>query len=119
MGILTTIGKNTALTGIGTVGLRVRLHSGAPGATGTDNQISGGTYEPQAITWNTAAAGNLDSSNQPVFDIPASTTVSNWSLWNVALDTCYAVGQLSATEVFTNAGTYTLTDADITLTDPI
>lgn len=120
MGVLTTIGKNTALGGIASAGLRVALHSGDPGATGSNNEISGGSpaYARQAITWNAASGGNLDSSSQPQFDIPPSTTVSHWSLWNTAGDTCYAVGALSASESFTGQGTYTLTDADITLTDP-
>ena len=52
------------------------LHSGFPGNTGA-NEISGGSpsYARKSITFNKASAGSSDSSNQPVFDVDASTTI--------------------------------------------
>ena len=93
-----------------------RLHTEDPTLTGTVGEVSGGSYTVQTITWTTAVAGNLDSSNQPIFDIPAGTTVSHYSLWSGSNTVCLAYGSLSASEAFTGAGQYKLTDADINLT---
>jgi hypothetical protein len=126
MGVLTTDGKNLALNALkGTSPANhithISLHTGAPGATGADNEVSGGSpaYARVAITWNDSTTGNLDSSNQPVFNVPASTTVSHWAGWSASTGgTAYVTGALSAPETFAAQGTYTLTDADISLTDP-
>ncbi len=94
-----------------------KIHTGDPTANGSANEVSGGTYAGQTITWTVATAGNLDSSNQPIFDIPAGTTVSHYSLWSGGTGgTCLATGTLSASEAFAGAGQYKLTDADINLT---
>ena len=63
----------------------VSLHSGFPGTTGA-NEISGGSpaYARQSITWNNAAARNLDSSNTPALDVPASTEVQYIGFWSAA-----------------------------------
>jgi hypothetical protein len=127
MGVLTTAGKNLALDALrGTAPANhithISLHSADPGATGANNEISGGSpaYARQSITWSAASGGNLDSSNTPEFNVPADTTVSHWAAWSASTGgTCYAVGALSASEPFVAQGTYTLTDADITLTDPV
>lgn len=95
----------------------VKIHTGDPTADGSANEVSGGTYAGQTITWTTATGGNLDSSNTPTFDIPAGTTVTHYSLWSGgSAGTCLATGALSASESFTGAGQYRLTDADINLT---
>lgn len=94
-----------------------KIHTTDPTAAGTVGEVTGGTYSGQTITWTPATAGNLDSSNQPVFDIPAGTTVSHYSLWSGGdAGTCLAYGALSAAETFTGAGQYKLTDADINIT---
>lgn len=109
---LTTAGKNIALDALGIT--EARLHTGAPTDAGTANEVTGGTYAPQAISFSAATGGARDSSNQPVFDVPGGTTVSHYSLWAAA--TCVDVGTLSAAEAFAADGQYTLTDADISLT---
>lgn len=109
---LNNAGKAKALNALGID--QARIHTADPTAAGTAAEVTGGSYAPQAITWTAATAGNLDSSNQPVFQIPAGTTVSHYSLWSGA--TCLAFGALSASEAFTGAGEYKLTDADINLT---
>lgn len=52
----------------------VSLHDGFPGTTGA-NEISGGGYSRQSITWNAAATGALNSSNAPAFSVASATTV--------------------------------------------
>lgn len=121
MGVLTEAGKNLALDAVAEVGVYVALHDDDPGSAGANNELSGGTpaYARKAIAWSAASSGNADSSSQPEFDIPSGSTVSHFSIWSAATEgTCYAVGALSASEVFAAQGTYTLTDADLTLSDP-
>ncbi|WP_068922182.1 phage tail fiber protein [Planobispora rosea] len=112
---LTNAAKHVMLDELATVAVYVSLHTADPGSTGT-SEVTGGSYTREAITWNAAASGALDSSNTPVFDVPAGTTVTHWGLWSAATNgTFYGGNSLSASEAFTGAGTYTLTDADVSL----
>ena len=87
------------------------LHTSDPGTTGI-NEVSGGTYARQAVTFAAAAAGSRAMSNQPVFNVPAGTTVAWVGLWN---STTF-LGSVDATdEVYANAGTYTITSASISV----
>lgn len=110
--------KNLMLDELATVAVFASLHTASPGTTGA-NEVSGGSpaYARQAITWNAAASGNLDNNANPVFDVPASTTVSHFGLWSASTaGTFYGGDVLSASETFSGQGTYTLTDVDVTLT---
>lgn len=54
----------------------ISLHDGFPGSGATaSNEVSGGSYARQAITWNSASSGVITSSNTPVVPVPAGTTV--------------------------------------------
>lgn len=111
-------GKNVALSGLAAVASYVSLHTADPGTTGT-GEVSGGSpaYARKAITWNAPAAGNLDSSNVPVFDIPAGTTVTHFGLWSASTGgTFYGGNAISASEAFAAQGEYSLDDADVALT---
>lgn len=111
-------GRHACLNGLGAVAGFASLHTASPSTTGA-NEVTGGSpaYARKAITWNAAASGNLDSSNQPLFDIPAGTTVTHFGLWSAASGgTFYGGDALSASEAFTGQGTYQLTDADVALT---
>lgn len=115
---ITDAGKNTMLDAFPAVATFASLHTADPGLTGA-NEVAGGSpaYARQSITWNAASAGNLDSSNQPVFDVPAGTTVTHVGLWDaVSAGTFEGGGALSSSETFTGQGTFSLTDADVTLT---
>src|SRR5690242_6490262 len=109
--------KNLMLDALAAVMLRVALHTGDPGAAKqASNEVTGGSpaYARKAIAWNAAAAANLDSSDAPVFDVPAGTTVTWVSFWNTAGTVRYGKKQVTA-EAFGAQGTYTLTDADFAL----
>jgi hypothetical protein len=68
--------KNQALDAI-TVD-RVRLHSGAPGASGTDNTLGSLT----AATFNAAASGErLLASDVTLTGLGASASVTHFSIW--------------------------------------
>ena len=108
--------KHVMLNQLGTVAGFVSLHTASPGTTGANEVTAAGPYARQAITWNAASGGNLDSSNQPQFTVPASTTVSHFGVWSaVTGGTFYGGAALSASENFTAEGTYTLTDVDLDL----
>ncbi|NDY56637.1 hypothetical protein G3N56_07760 [Desulfovibrio sulfodismutans] len=119
MGVLTTSGKNAALDGLGST-FYAALHSGAPGAAGADNELTGGTpaYARKAITLGAASGGARAATTQPEFDVPPSTTVSHASLWTAATGgTCLATDDVTS-EAFAAQGTYTLTAFTLALTDP-
>lgn len=112
-----TTAKNVMLDALAAVMLRVALHSGDPGAANAaDNELSGGGYARQAIAWNAASGGSVDSSNAPAFSIEAGDTVSWISFWNTAGTVRYIKKDVT-NEAFGAAGTYTLTDADFDLND--
>lgn len=90
------------------------LHSGAPTDAGTANEISGGTYARQSVSYGAAVNGVRNLSAQPVFNIPAGTTVSHYVIWDGAV--VKDVGAFSVPETFANAGTYTVTAATLTAT---
>lgn len=115
---LSNSGKDVMLDELATVAVYASLHTADPGTSGT-SEVTGGSpsYARQSITWNAASAGNLDSSNQPVFNIPSGTTVAYFGLWSASSGgTFYGGGSLSSSETFAAQGTYTLTDADVNLT---
>lgn len=109
--------KNAMLDALAPLVTRVALHTGDPGAANqAANEVTGGSpaYARKAITWNPAAAANLDSADAPVFDVPGGTTVAWVSFWNTAGTVRYGKKQVTA-EAFGSQGTYTLTDADFSL----
>lgn len=87
--------RNQALDGI--IVDRVRLHSAAPGVTGTDNAL--GTLT--AATFSAAGSGErLLSGDVTLTGLGASATVSHFSLW------------LNAGTVF--KGGFAITSGDVT-----
>lgn len=60
------------------------LHSDIPDDTGS-NELTGGSpaYARKSIAWNAAASGSIDKdATDPVFDVPASTTVMFAGFWS-------------------------------------
>lgn len=111
---LNNAAKNAMLDELGTLITHASLHTADPGTTGTD-EVTGGTYTREAITWNAASGGALDNNANPVFDVPAGTTITWVGFWSdVAAGTFYGSGDITD-EAFASAGQYTLSDADITL----
>jgi len=92
------------------------LHDGDPGDNGA-NEISGGSpaYAREEISFGAAAAGAIDSSSQPVFDVPASTDVMYVGFWDADTAGNFLGSDQVTTESFGSQGTYTLTDADLDL----
>lgn len=106
--------KNLMLTELATAAVYMSLHTAYPATSG--NEITGGSpaYARKAITWGTAASGEIAMTNDPVFDVPA-TTVAAVGFWSAATaGTQY--GDYDVTdEVFAAQGTYTVTATTINL----
>ncbi|WP_017616391.1 phage tail fiber protein [Nocardiopsis salina] len=63
------------------------LHTGNPGDDGS-NEIDGGDYERQSVTWNSPSSGAITADDEIVFLVPAlgSDEVTHVGLWNSAGD---------------------------------
>jgi len=113
---LSTSAKNTMLTALAGVAAYASLHTADPSTTGASEATGGSpAYARKAITWNAAAAANLDNLANPVFDVPAGT-YTHFGLWTAATGgTFLGGGTLSASETFSAQGQYTLSDVDVNL----
>jgi len=117
----TNSGKNLmldALRGINpTVAVAyASLHAASPGESGA-SEVTGGSpaYARKAITMGAAATGSMAASNQPVFDVPAGTTVTHVGFWSAVSGGTF-LGYADVTdESFAGQGTYTLTSATLDL----
>ena len=79
---LNDAGRNAMLTGgLGNVVTHAAIHTGDPSTTGA-NEVTGGTYARQPITWNAAATGQRTQSGALVFPIPAGVTGVHAGLWS-------------------------------------
>lgn len=111
---LTTTALNQAVDALSFT--QISLHSGAPGAAGANNEITGGGYSRQACTFGAAVNGVRTLSNQPTFSVGAGTTVSHYVVWDGV--TAKDIGAFSTPETFSNAGTYKVSGSTITITSP-
>lgn len=92
------------------------LHTATPDASGS-NEVSGGSYARQDITWGSASSGSVASTSIPVFDVPSSTTVTHIGLWDTAETTFYGSVALSPEEVFGASGQLTVDPLTLTLSN--
>ena len=93
----------------------VSAHTASPGDNGA-NEVAGGSYARQAIAFNAAASGSMDdSTNGAAIPIPAGTTVTHIGFWSASSGGTFLGYVDVSDEAFTNAGTYTVTDADLDL----
>lgn len=113
--VLSTNGKNLLLDALAAADY-ISLHTADPGLTGA-NEVTGGSpaYARKALTWSSAANGTKSISNQPVFDVPA-TTVAYVGLWSAVTGGTYYGHWDPADEVYTAQGTYTVASGSVTLT---
>src|SRR3954462_10178945 len=57
------------------------IHSASPGSTGI-NELAGGGYARQAVTWTAAATGLVHSVAQVSFSVPAGSTAAYVGFWS-------------------------------------
>jgi hypothetical protein len=110
MTTLTAATRNALLSELDTLVTHVSLHSAQPDDAGS-NELTGGSpaYARQAITFGAPASGQMVSSNQPVFDVPAGATVAFVGLWSAVTGGIFRGSRQLTQEVFGSQGTYTLT----------
>lgn len=102
-------GVNDALAGFPATGY-ISLHTASPGTTGA-SEVSGGAYARVATTWAAASAGSRTGS-QVTVNVPASTTITHFGIWDAATGGNYlGGGPLSASETFAAAGAAQVTPA--------
>lgn len=99
--------KNAMLDALGVT--HVSLHSANPGSSGA-SELSGGSpaYARKAITHAAASAGSRSASTQPVFDVPAGSTVAFVGYWTAVTGGTYLGYDDVVSETFAGQGTYTL-----------
>jgi len=114
---LNTTALNAMLDNLGTLITYASLHTDVVGS-GSGGEVTGGSpaYARKAITWNAASGGNLDNNANPVFDVPGGTTIRRVGFWSASSGGTYYGDSDITDETYGAQGTYTLTDADITLT---
>jgi hypothetical protein len=101
-------GLNAQVGGLTAVAVYASLHTAEPNASGS-NEVTGGTYSREAITWAAASGGTALSSAEIVFDVPSSTTITHLGYWSASTSgTFYGSRQLDTSQTFSSAGTYTI-----------
>jgi hypothetical protein len=113
MGFTTTV-KNSMLDSE-TVNL-CSLHNGDPGASGTSNELAGGSpaYARKAATFNAAGSGERLLNADVTFDVPAST-VAYVGFWN-STGPVFKGSVAVTSEVFAAQGQYKITATTTKLT---
>lgn len=107
-----TTGLNIAADGVRTVALLMALHTADPGS-GASNEVSGGGYVRQSVSWASASGGVALQVAPADFDVPAGTVA--WiTIWNAGGTIRYAKAQLSSDAVFPVAGVLTISGCTIT-----
>jgi len=106
---------NRAYVAVAGTVTHLSLHTGDPGSTGA-SEVTGGSYARVAQSYGPPTAGAGDLAAPAVFDVPEGTTVTHWGAWDNAT---FLFGEaLEQTQNFATAGTYTLTSAPYSATDP-
>jgi hypothetical protein len=94
--------------------LQLSLHTADPGEDGTSNEVVGGSYAKQAITFGAASAGVSSMSNSPSFTNMPAVTVSHIAIWDQGSN-CLFKGALSASKTVNSGDTYNQSTLTITL----
>lgn len=84
---------NLAADAVAGVALKLALHTGDPGS-GAANEVAGGGYSRQDVTWDPASGGIAALSDVVEWDVPAITPA--WvTAWNAAGTTRYGKAELT------------------------
>jgi hypothetical protein len=114
---LNTAAKTIMLNALDGVIGRISLHTGAPGASGTANEVSGGSpaYARKTISC-TVTGASMATDAAVIFDVPGGVTVTHVGFWSADGLTYYGDDDLSASESFASQGTYTIPSGQGTFT---
>ncbi|WP_116248167.1 hypothetical protein [Nocardiopsis sp. FIRDI 009] len=92
------------------------LHTSTAEPTAGSDEVTGGSYARQAITWAAASSGSVSVAQEIAFNVPAGTTVRWVGLWD-ASSTWLGALKTSTDEVFESAGVARVDPATINLTN--
>lgn len=114
---LNSTALNLMLDALAAAITHVSLHTDVVGS-GSGGEVTGGSpaYARQPCSWGAASGGNIDLTGTEVFDIPAGTTVRRLGFFSALTSGTYYGDAELTDEAYGGQGTYTLTDADISLT---
>lgn len=95
LAVLNAIFRGVAYTNP-TTPIKLALYTADPGEAGTSNEVTGGSYARQTVTFNAASAGSIAVAADVSFTGMPAVTVTHWGCWDSA-----------ATPVFLGGGTLT------------
>lgn len=105
---LNSNGLNAQVSGLTAVASYASLHTAEPNTSGS-NEVTGGSYTRESISWDSATNGTAVSSAPIVFDVPGTTTITHLGYWSAASGgTFYGSRQLNAQQTYATDGTYTI-----------
>lgn len=82
------------------------LHTDDPGETGASNEVAGGAYARQPVTFSESAVGVIVNSNVPLFTMPACT-VSYFSIWDASVaGNCLFYDIVASPQTFNTSDTF-------------
>lgn len=105
-----------AASAVAEVAVEVSLHTAEPDASGS-NELSGGSYARQAVTWGAPASGMVTATVEPEFPVPGGNWVRWCGLWD---DSGAWVGgiELDSQVEFPADGTYTISPLRLIAENP-
>jgi hypothetical protein len=109
--------KNTLATAYKNAAVAGALFSATPGTTGTaTNELTGGGYARQTISWGTVANGAVATSSNIVFSVASGATVSHFGVCSSTTATTADVQDWYdlVDQTFSSAGTYSVS-ANVTV----
>lgn len=113
---LNTAALNEAADGVTAVLAFASIHTAAPDATGS-NEVTGGGYARQPVTWDPAAGGIATADGTLSFSGPANEDATHLGVWSLATGgTFYGSDALSGDVTFNAAGEYEVTSLTVTAT---
>jgi hypothetical protein len=77
-----TNGQNAAMAGLADVVDFLSVHSAVPNTSGS-NELVGGSYARQAVSWNAPASGLIDNTAIITHPIPAGGIAFCYGLWSL------------------------------------
>lgn len=105
--------RNLAADAIADDITHVSLHSADPDPSGS-NELSGGSYAQQAVSYDAAVNGTADISSNVTFGAPGSeTTATHLGFWSTA--TFRGSVALASSKTLSTGDTLTITSAPITV----
>lgn len=110
---LVAAGLNAQVAGLTAVAVYASLHTADPSTNGA-NEVSGGSYTRESISWGSASGGTATSNAEIVFDVPGSTTITHLGYWSaVSGGTFYGSRALDTNQTYATDGTYTIASGNL------